>query len=45
MRYGIMFTVKKPTSSQRKVSVMDFKKARIITFEMSEFLEKKWSKI
>jgi hypothetical protein len=36
MRYGIMFTVKSPTSPKRKVTVMDFKKARRITFTVDE---------
>ncbi|MGD6964542.1 hypothetical protein ACQCVB_20275 [Fictibacillus phosphorivorans] len=36
MRYGIMFTVKSPTSSNRKVTVMDFKMARQITFTIDE---------
>jgi hypothetical protein len=35
MRYGIMFTVKGKTDS-RKVTVMDFKKARTITFNVEE---------
>ena len=35
MRYGIMFTVKGKTES-RKVSVMDFKKGRMITFFVEE---------
>jgi hypothetical protein len=35
MRYGIMFTVKGKTES-RKVTVMDFKKARMITFFLEE---------
>ncbi len=35
MRYGIMFTVKGKTES-RKVTVMDFKKARTITFTVDE---------
>ncbi|MBH0174700.1 hypothetical protein IHV09_14120 [Fictibacillus sp. 23RED33] len=35
MRYGIMFSVKGNTTS-RKVSVMDFKKARVITFFVEE---------
>jgi hypothetical protein len=35
MRYGIMFTVKGKTES-RKVTVMDFHKARIITFFVEE---------
>ncbi|MGM0804676.1 MAG: hypothetical protein ACQET8_08020 [Bacillota bacterium] len=35
MRYGIMFTVKGKTES-RKVTVMDFKKARMITFTVDE---------
>jgi hypothetical protein len=34
-RYGIMFTVKNPTE-ERKVSVMDFHKGRIMTFHLSE---------
>jgi hypothetical protein len=36
MRYGIMFTVKSPTSSNRKVTVMDFKMGRLITFTVDE---------
>jgi hypothetical protein len=36
MRYGIMFTVKSPTSSNRKVTVMDFKRGRQITFTVDE---------
>jgi hypothetical protein len=36
MRYGIMFTVKSPTSSNRKVTVMDFKMGRQITFTVDE---------
>jgi malate synthase len=36
MRYGIMFTVKSPTSSNRKITVMDFQKARQITFTVNE---------
>ncbi|KZE65619.1 hypothetical protein AWM68_20675 [Fictibacillus phosphorivorans] len=36
MRYGIMFTVKSPTSSNRKITVMDFQKARQITFTVDE---------
>jgi hypothetical protein len=35
MRYGIMFTVKGKTEN-RKVTVMDFRKARIITFTVNE---------
>lgn len=35
MRYGIMFTVKGKSES-RKVTVMDFKKARTITFLVEE---------
>jgi hypothetical protein len=35
MRYGIMFTVKGKTES-RKVTIMDFKKARTITFFVEE---------
>jgi hypothetical protein len=35
MRYGIMFTVKGKTES-RKVTVMDLKKARTITFTVDE---------
>jgi hypothetical protein len=35
MRYGIMFTIKCKTKS-RKVTVMDFKKARMITFYVDE---------
>jgi hypothetical protein len=36
MRYGIMFTVKSPTNLYRKVTVMDFKRARQITFTTDE---------
>jgi hypothetical protein len=36
MRYGIMFTMKSPTSSNRKVTVMDFKMGRQITFTVDE---------
>lgn len=36
MQYGIMFTVKSSTSTYRKVTVMDFKKARMITFTTDE---------
>jgi hypothetical protein len=35
MRYGIMFAVKSPTQG-RKVTVMDFKEARMITFTVDE---------
>jgi hypothetical protein len=35
MRYDIMFAVKSPTHG-RKVTVMDFKKARTITFTVNE---------
>jgi hypothetical protein len=35
MRYGIMFTVKGKTES-RKVTLMDFKKTRTITFFVEE---------
>jgi hypothetical protein len=35
LRYGIMFSVKSKTTS-RKVTVMDFKKARMITFFVEE---------
>jgi Holliday junction resolvase len=35
MRYGIMFAVKSPTQG-RKVTVMDFKKERMITFTVDE---------
>jgi hypothetical protein len=35
MRYDIMFAVKSPTHG-RKVTVMDFKKARTITFFVEE---------
>ncbi|MBD7966267.1 hypothetical protein [Fictibacillus norfolkensis] len=35
-RYGIMFTVKSPTSPHRKVTVMDFKMGRLITFTLDE---------
>lgn len=35
MRYDIMFAVKSPTLG-RKVTVMDFKKARTITFTVNE---------
>jgi hypothetical protein len=35
MRYGIMFTVKGKTQS-RKVTVMDFKMARMLTFTVEE---------
>ncbi|MBH0166290.1 hypothetical protein IHV12_15310 [Fictibacillus sp. 7GRE50] len=38
MRYGIMFAVKSPTLG-RKVTVMDFKKARTITFTVNEINE------
>lgn len=34
MRYDIMFTVK--SMGDRKATVMDFKKARMITFTLSE---------
>jgi hypothetical protein len=34
MRYDIMFTVK--NHGDRKITVMDFKKARMITFTLSE---------
>ncbi|MFE1243427.1 hypothetical protein ACFW35_04775 [Fictibacillus sp. NPDC058756] len=36
MRYDIMFTVKSSTNFNRKVTVMDFKKARQITFTTDE---------
>lgn len=36
MQYGIMFTVKHPTSVTRKITVMDFKKGRTITFAQDE---------
>jgi hypothetical protein len=36
MRYGIMFTVKSAAITYRKVTVMDFKKARMITFTTDE---------
>lgn len=36
MRYGIMFTVKSPTNLYRKVTVMDFKRARQIKFTIDE---------
>lgn len=35
MRYDIMFTVKSPTNG-RKITVMDFQKARMITFLVEE---------
>jgi hypothetical protein len=35
-RYGIMFTVKSPTSPNRKISVMDFKMGRVISFTVDE---------
>jgi hypothetical protein len=38
MRFGIMFTVKGKTES-RKVTVMDFKKGRQITFTVDEIEE------
>lgn len=36
MRYEIMFTVKSTRNPNRKVTVMDFKKARQITFTVDE---------
>lgn len=35
-RYGIMFAVKSPANSNRKISVMDFKMGRIISFTVNE---------
>jgi hypothetical protein len=35
-RYGILFAVKSPTSQNRKITVMDFKKTRQITFTIDE---------